>query len=77
MTEITRALSIAQAAKAASIGRTVLYEEIRKGHLIARKVGRRTIIIADDLDAWLKSLPASGGVAGSRTDGKSAGDRDV
>jgi hypothetical protein len=27
----------------------------------ARKVGRRTIIMTDDLDAWLKALPTKGG----------------
>jgi hypothetical protein len=39
-----------------------LFEEIRKGNITARKVGRRTIITIDDLDAWLKSLPKSTGM---------------
>jgi excisionase family DNA binding protein len=58
---IRRALSVDEAAKAAGVGRTLLFEEIRKGHITARKVGRRTIITTDDLDAWLKSLPAKTG----------------
>jgi excisionase family DNA binding protein len=57
MEEVKRALSVEEAAKAAGVGRTLLFEEIRKGHITARKVGRRTIITTDDLDAWLKSLP--------------------
>jgi excisionase family DNA binding protein len=55
-----RALSFEEAAKAAGVGRTMLFEEIRKGHITARKVGRRTIIAVDELDAWLKALPTAG-----------------
>jgi excisionase family DNA binding protein len=57
MEHIKRALSVEEAAKAAGIGRTMLFEEIRKGRITARKVGRRTIIVVDELDAWLKALP--------------------
>jgi excisionase family DNA binding protein len=57
MEDLKRAMSVEQAAKAAGVGRTLLFEEIRRGRITARKVGRRTIITADDLDAWLKSLP--------------------
>ena len=55
---IKRALGVAEAAKAAGVGRTTIFEAIRKGQIAAKKVGRRTIITTDDLDAWLKSLPA-------------------
>jgi excisionase family DNA binding protein len=54
-----RALSVQEAAKAAGVGRTLIFDEIRKGRLTARKAGRRTIITIDALDAWLKSLPTS------------------
>jgi excisionase family DNA binding protein len=64
MEDLKRALSVEQAAKAAGVGRTLLFEEIRKGHIIARKVGRRTIITTDDLDAWLKSLPVKAAKGG-------------
>jgi excisionase family DNA binding protein len=57
MENIRLALGVAEAAKAAGVGRTTLFEAIRKGEVAAKKVGRRTIITADDLDAWLKSLP--------------------
>jgi excisionase family DNA binding protein len=55
----TRALSVEEAAKAAGVGRTLLYEHIRGGRLTARKAGRRTIITVDELDAWLRTLPTS------------------
>ncbi len=44
-------------AKAASVGRDKLYEAIRSGGLRARKVGARTIILREDGEAWLRSLP--------------------
>jgi hypothetical protein len=37
--------------------RTYLYEEINSGRLRAIKRGRRTIIMSNDLDAWLRNLP--------------------
>jgi len=54
------AFTIDEVAKAAGIGRTTVFEEIRHGRLVARKMGRRTIIMAVDRDAWLKSLPKRG-----------------
>jgi excisionase family DNA binding protein len=59
MEETKRAMSVEEAAKAAGVGRTLLFEEIRKGRITARKVGRRTIITTEELDAWLRSLPKS------------------
>ncbi|MTI42029.1 DNA-binding protein, partial [Roseibium hamelinense] len=38
-------------------GFTKLYEEIRAGRLVATKIGRRTIILDEDLKAWLDALP--------------------
>ncbi len=51
-----RAYSIPEVCRTASIGRTRLYSEIGEGRLRAVKVGRRTLIRAEDLDAWLRSL---------------------
>lgn len=53
------ALSIEDAAESAGIGRTTLYALIKAGELKARKVGRRTIILPADLDAFLNALAPS------------------
>jgi excisionase family DNA binding protein len=45
------------------IGRDKLYTLIRSGELPARKVGRRTLIVASDLEAFLKALPTIGRAA--------------
>jgi excisionase family DNA binding protein len=47
--------SIADACAATSCGRTTIYEAIRSGNLRAIKIGRRTVITATDLAAWLDS----------------------
>jgi excisionase family DNA binding protein len=50
-------LSIAEACAAAGIGRTKLYEAIADGRLKARKLGKRTLILRDDLFQFLAALP--------------------
>lgn len=49
--------TIVEAAKASRVGRTSIYEVIRRGELRAVKVGRRTLILAEDLMEWLRHLP--------------------
>jgi excisionase family DNA binding protein len=49
--------SIAEACARSGIGRTAMYELINTGQLPARKRGRRTLILADDLQRWLELLP--------------------
>jgi excisionase family DNA binding protein len=56
--------SVEEAASASNCGRTTIFQEIREGRLKARKIGRRTIILDEDLRAWLAALrvrkPAGG-----------------
>ena len=55
-------LSIEEAAKLSSIGRSNLFKAIREKKLTARKLGRRTIILQTDLQAFLHALPVAGAV---------------
>jgi hypothetical protein len=50
--------SIEEARKLASCGRTTLHHALKSGALRGRKLGRRTIILADDLRNWLAHLPS-------------------
>jgi excisionase family DNA binding protein len=45
------------AARVTTCGRTSVYAAIKAGELKARKIGRRTIILDEDLRAWLANLP--------------------
>lgn len=40
-----------------SIGRTTFYEQIKAGHLKVRKVGTKTLVLAEDAQSWLAGLP--------------------
>jgi excisionase family DNA binding protein len=49
------AYSISEACALTSVGRTTLYAAIKSGDLKTHKVGRRTLITAKELVAWLDS----------------------
>jgi excisionase family DNA binding protein len=51
------AYTIAEACAVARAGRTAIYEAIKSGKLVARKRGRRTVILSEDLRRWLDCLP--------------------
>jgi hypothetical protein len=49
--------TIEDTALLAKCGRTTIYAAIKSGALKARKIGRRTIVLDNDLRGWLASLP--------------------
>jgi len=51
------ALGPRQAALVAGLGHDAIYDAIRFKKLKARKLGRRTVIMREDLEQWLKSQP--------------------
>lgn len=48
--------SIEEACKVTGLGRTKLYEAINKGLLPAKKYGKRTIILKEDIEEFLANL---------------------
>jgi excisionase family DNA binding protein len=58
MTDVV-AHTIADAARVSGIGRTTLYELIGAGKVDARKVGNRTLILADSLRSYIANLPSA------------------
>jgi excisionase family DNA binding protein len=52
-------LSISEACAVAGIGRTKIYQAITDGSLKARKCGKRTLILRDELRHFLASLPGA------------------
>lgn len=56
--ETKLAFHIADAVAAGAGSRSEIYEALRRGDLKARKRGRRTVILREDLAAYLANLPA-------------------
>jgi hypothetical protein len=52
------AFRISEVCRTTGLGRTSIYAAIKSGDLIARKWKRRTIVLADDLAAFLRNLPS-------------------
>jgi len=51
------ALRIPEVCRLTGFGRTTIYAAIKAGDLIARRYGRRTIVLEDDLQRFLRGLP--------------------
>ena len=51
------AYSVNEICTLAGLGRDSVYQAIRNGKLVARKYGKRTLVIDEDLRAFLRSLP--------------------
>ena len=56
---MTFSLNVKQAVEASGLTRSHLYEAMKEGKLTARKAGRRTIIMADDLRRYVENLPTA------------------
>ena len=54
------AFSLADAASAIGVGKSTLHELIATGKLPVRKLGRRSLVLREDLEAYVQSLPLSG-----------------
>ncbi len=49
-------LSIDDAAKTLSLGKTKLYSEMKKGRLVAFKIGKRTLFSQESIQSYIDSL---------------------
>jgi excisionase family DNA binding protein len=54
------AYSIAECCALTGFGRDTIYGAIRAGKLVARKLGRRTLVTDEDLRHFLNRLPKAG-----------------
>lgn len=52
------ALSVREACERVGVSRTRFYELVNSGAIVARKLGKRTIVLTADLDTFLLSLPS-------------------
>lgn len=50
-------MTIDEAVNYCGIGRTKLYDLAREGKFNLRKAGKRTLILTEELDAYIRSLP--------------------
>jgi len=58
MTKHTKlAYSIGELSDLVCLGRTKIYGEMRRGRLVAHKMGARTVFLPADVDRWLNALP--------------------
>ncbi len=55
-----RCYTIPEATAEGAGGKSAIYEAIKNGKLRAKKRGKRTVILSDDLDEYLKNLPDFG-----------------
>jgi|SoiMethySBSTD1v2_1073268.scaffolds.fasta_scaffold2993653_2 excisionase family DNA binding protein len=58
--EVKLAYSPDEAAEKVGVCRDVIFAEIKGRRLVAKKSGRRTLIPAENLMAWIRALPNAG-----------------
>lgn len=54
------AVTLREASALSGIGRSSLYKLFNEGKLIPRKAGKRTLIIVEELENYVRSLPKGG-----------------
>lgn len=52
-------MTVAEAAELSGLSRTQLYRLFRSGGLMPRKNGSRTLVLVDELEACVRSLPVA------------------
>jgi excisionase family DNA binding protein len=52
-----KARSVNEVARDSNTSRSTVYLAIKSKALVAKKLGRRTIILDDAFESWLKNLP--------------------
>ena len=57
------AATINEATQITGLGRSTIYQLINDGKLTRRKYGNRTLILVEELEAFVKSLPVTEGEA--------------
>src|SRR5258708_24848301 len=57
------AFSINEVCASTNLGRDAVYRAISTGQLVARKLGKRTVVTSRDLEHFLQSLPKAGATA--------------
>lgn len=52
-------MSVSEFCRWASCGKTKFYSEVKSGRLVARKLGSKTIVLLQDAERYLRSLPTT------------------
>ena len=52
------AYAVTEAARISGLSKSWLYVEMQSGRLAFRKAGKRRLILASDLESYLRSLPS-------------------
>jgi excisionase family DNA binding protein len=60
--------TVSQCCRLVAIGRTKFYELVASGEIPIRKVGKKTLVAAADLEKWTKLLPKIEVTIAGRTD---------
>jgi hypothetical protein len=53
------AMTVPEFCRWARLGRTAVYREIKSGRLVLRKCGAKSLVLVDDAERWLRSLPTA------------------